>query len=263
MNTKTISKDAASFDNPADQLDAQWSKPMKLKTSGTRIGQMIGVGLFALLWNGLISLVYFTVQFDNFGWRELCVVLPFVLIGLALIYTTFCSVFAIFNPTVEIALSSGAVPLGGQIDVAWQLEGRFERIKKLTIEVVASQYTTSVYGSKTVVVSQHATYGHRSKTVIHKKILEKLPIIETMELTDVAFGSATVTIPVDSMHSSEEKRNKIKWRVVVQGEIPWFPNIYEEFEFRVTPSQAPARSSLELYDQCASSELTADRSVSN
>ena len=52
------------------------------------------------------------------------------------------------------------------------------------------------------------------------------------------------------MHTFKAQRNKIKWRVAVRGEIPWFPDIYEEFEFRVTPSQAPARSSLELDENC-------------
>ena len=218
------------FDTPADQLDAQWSKPMKLKPASTRTGTAIGVAFFALFWNGIISVLFFPGQFGNFGWGQIGIGLfsiPFVLIGLLLIFGTTYSIVAIFNPTVEIAFSSGAVPLGGQVDIAWQIEGRFERIKKLTIEVLASQ---------------HATYQRGTDTITDEEVFEKLPIIETTEIADIAFGSTTVTIPVDSMHTFDAKRNKIKWQVMVRGEIPWAPDISEEFEFRVTPVQAPSRS---------------------
>ena len=215
----------------AAQLDAQWLKPMKLKPSGTRIGQAVWIAFFALVWNGITSLLFLPGQFGNFGWGQIGIGLfsiPFVLVGLLLIFGTIYSVLAIFNPTVEIAFSSGAVPLGGQVDIAWQIEGRFERIKKLTIEVFASQ---------------HATYQRGTNTVTDEEIFEKLPIIETTELTDIAFGSTTVTIPADSMHTFDARRNKIKWRVMVRGEIPWAPDISDEFEFRVTPVQVPSRSS--------------------
>ena len=219
------------FDTPADQLDAQRLKPMKIKPARTRTGTAIGVAFSALFWNGIISVLFFPGQFGNFGWGQIGIGLfsiPFVLIGLLLIFgTIYYSIVAIFNPTVEIGFSSGAVPLGGQVDIAWQIEGRFERIKKLTIEVLASQ---------------HATYGRGTDTVTDEEVFEKLPIIETTEITDIAFGSTTVTIPVDSMHTFDAKRNKIKWQVMVRGEIPWTPDISEEFEFRVTPVQAPSRS---------------------
>jgi len=152
-------------DNPADQLDTQWREPMKLKPASTRIGTAIGIAFVALFWNGIISVLFFPGQFGNFGWGQIGIYLfsiPFVLVGLLLILGTIYSFVAIFNPTVEIAFSSGAVPLGGQVDIAW--------------------------------------------------------------------------------HTFDAKRNKIQWRVVVRGEIPWAPDISEEFEFRVTPTKAPARS---------------------
>ena len=205
------------FDTPADQLDAQCLKPMKLKPASTRIGTAIGVAIFALFWNVIISVIFFFPgQLGNFGWGIGLFSIPFVLVGLLFIFGTIYSIVAIFNPTVEIAFSSGAVPLGGQVDIAWQIEGRFERIKKLTIEVLASQ---------------HATYQRGTDTVTDEEVFEKLPIIETTEITDIAFGSTTVTIPVDSMHTFDAKRNKIKWQVMVRGEIPWAPDISEEFEF--------------------------------
>lgn len=220
------------FDNPADQLDAELFDPLKLKPSSSRIGKVIGVGAMALFWNGIVSTFFFASgEFGNFGWFEIGMglfMIPFVLIGLLLIAGTFHSFLAIFNPTVEIAFSSGAVPLGGQVDVAWQLEGRFERVKKLTIEVIASQ---------------HATYQRGTDTVTDVEIFEKLLVAESTDVTDIAFGSKTVTIPIDSMHTFDARRNKIKWRVMVRGEIPLAPDISEEFEFRVTPTKAPSRSS--------------------
>ena len=220
------------FDNPADQEDAEWSEPLKLKPSSSRMKKAIGIGVFALLWNGFwVCFLFASDGLGNFGWGQLgfgLFLIPFLLVGLLLIAGTLYSLLAIFNPTVEIAFSSGAVPLGGQVDIAWQLEGRFERVKKLTIEVIASQ---------------HATYQRGTDTVTDEEVFEKLPIAEATDVTDIAFGSKTVTIPIDSMHTFDAKRNKIKWRVMVHGKIPWAPDIAEEFEFRVTPNQATTRSS--------------------
>jgi hypothetical protein len=49
------------------------------------------------------------------------------------------------------------------------------------------------------------------------------------------FGTATLSIPGDSMHSHSGNKNKILWKLTVQGKISYFPDVHEEFEFRVIP----------------------------
>ena len=229
----TLGSSKVVSDNSADQLDAQWNEPLKLKPEASRLGRAIGIGIFALLWNGLVSMfIYFATDgLQNFGWGQIGIglfMVPFVIIGLLMIAGAIYSIAAIFNPTVEIALSCGAVPLGGTVDVAWQVEGRFERIKKLKIHVQASQY---------------ATYQRGTDTTTDIEVFEKLLVTESTEVTDIAFGSTTITIPADSMHTFKAKRNKIKWHVCVLGNIPWSPDVKEDYEFRVTPTKTESRSS--------------------
>lgn len=214
-------------DSLADRLDDQWSEPLKLEPAASRWGKAIAIGSFALLWNGFLAVFFFAPNglFQNFGWAQIGLILfmiPFVLVGLLMLYGTLHSVLEIFNPTVEIAFSSGAVPLGGQVDVAWQVQGNSERISKLTMSIQAVQ---------------QATYQRGTSTVTDVEVFEKLPVMESAELADIAFGSTSVTIPADSMHTFSAKRNKIKWRVVVEGKVKFAPDMVEEFEFRVTPSK--------------------------
>ncbi|MDB2686782.1 DUF3592 domain-containing protein [Mariniblastus sp.] len=230
--TTPLGGSKAVSDHPADQLDAEWNEPLKLKPAASRWGQAFGIGVFALIWNGVIGFfIYLTAQgFNGFGWFQVgafVFLIPFVLIGLLTFSGFVASVMSIFNPTVGIALSRGAVPLGGTVDVAWQVEGRFEKIKKLTIHVEASQY---------------ATYQRGTDTTTDVEVFERLLVTESTDISDVAFGSSSVTIPIDSMHTFDAKRNQIKWQVSVHGEIPWSPDINENYEFRVTPVKTKSRS---------------------
>ena len=230
--TSPLGGSKVTLDHPADQRDAQWAGPLKLKPVESRWKQVAVLGAITLFWNGLVATFIFGSDFvQNFGWAQIGVelfMLPFVLVGLLLVFGTIYWVIAVFNPTVEIALSRGAVPLGGTVDIAWQIKGRFERIKKLTIHVQALQQATNSRGSTTTTI---------------KEVFEKLLVTESTDIADVAFGSTSVTIPADSMHTFHAQRNQIKWQVRVYGDISWSPDILEIYDFRVTPIKTESRSS--------------------
>lgn len=210
----------------SDRLDDQWSPPRKLKPTQTRMAMFVGLTCAGLFWNGILS-VFFLVPggpIQGGGWMAIgfsLFMIPFLLVGGGLILGAGYYFLAMFNPKVEVALSTGAVPLGGDFDVAWEVEGKIERIKKLTIEVEAVQL---------------ATYQRGTDTRTDVEVFELLPVAEVDEPAAIAFGNESVNIPANSMHSFEAPRNEIKWKVVVRGEIPWAPDIQEEFEFRVTPN---------------------------
>jgi hypothetical protein len=209
----------------ADEQDAEWAAPRKLKPVQSRLKTFIGLVFFGVFWNGILSIFFFVPEgpFAGGGWFAIgfsLFMIPFLLVGLALIVGAIYFFVAMFNPTVEIALSTGAVPLGGQFDVAWEIGGKFERIKNLEIAVEAIQ---------------SATYQRGTDTVTDVEVFELLPVASIVDPTQIAFGSTSVTIPANTMHSFEAPRNEIKWKVVVHGKIPWAPDIIEDFEFRVTP----------------------------
>ena len=135
-----------------------------------------------------------------------------MLIGLLLFLMCLYMFLKLFTPRVEVALSSGAVPLGGEVDIAWEVVGRTSRLRNLKLEVQAEQ--TAVY---------------------HTEIFEVIPIGEVTRQDDIRFGSATVRIPDTTMHTHEGPSNQVTWSVIVQGEIKWWPDVFESFPFRVKP----------------------------
>ena len=44
------------------------------------------------------------------------------------------------------------------------------------------------------------------------------------------------TPPADTMHSFAGENNKIVWSIKVEGEIPIWPDVNEEFEIKVLPA---------------------------
>ena len=128
---------------------------------------------------------------------------------------------AVFNPKVEIALNTGAVSPGESVDVAWEVKGNARRFRSLKIEVRGRQ--TAIYQRGTDTLTENETF-------------ELIPIMESGQTDEMAFGSTVVTIPEGTMHTFDAKNNKIKWLVVVKGDIPWWPDVKETFEFRVKPT---------------------------
>ena len=61
--------------------------------------------------------------------------------------------------------------------------------------------------------------NEETDTTTDVEMFEKLLVVESTEMKDVVFGSTSVTIPADSMHTFDAKRNKVKWHVFVHGEI--------------------------------------------
>jgi len=156
------------------------------------------MSFFTLFWNGLVGSFVFGI-FNDFGqgadWFSILFMVPFVLVGLLLLGFVFYLLGGLFNPTVEIALSTGAVQRGELVDVAWQLSGRTSSIKSLKV----------------------------------------IPVADANSLEEIEFGSEAIPIPANTMHTFLSDRNSIKWRIVVHGKIPYWPNIKETFDFRVKP----------------------------
>ena len=198
--------------------------PQKLKPEVTRlVSLLITIGV-AIFWNGLVSVFLYAVIYEMEGIARIFVGLfltPFVLVGLVMIVACFHSFLAMFNPVVEIGLSSGAVPIGGEVDVAWQTTGLSSRIRKLTISIVGTQ---------------RATYRRGTDSVTDTEIFEKIVVTESTNPQEVQFGSSTIQIPDDSMHTFEAYRNEIVWTVEVRGDIPLWPDVQETFPFRVKPA---------------------------
>lgn len=207
-----------------DAKDQEFDKPLKLRPEHSRIMVLLGIALFALFWNGIVSVFVFHL-FDTkkigIGTIGLGLFLiPFVLIGLGLIGFWIYTFMTLFNPKVEIAMSNGAVPIGGEVDLAWEVIGNANRIRNLKIQIEGIE---------------SATYRRGTSTYTDTETFLKIPIVETGANDEIQFGSTTISIPDTTMHSLDTGDNQIKWLVKVHGEIRLWPDVNDSLAFRVTP----------------------------
>ncbi len=200
---------------------ARFEGPQKLRPTISRLAKFVVIFLFMLFWNGIVSVFLFQVIKTPQIFLILFLI-PFVAVGIGLIFGTFYTLMAMTNPRVEVALSNGAVPLGESIDVAWQLYGRTGRIRKLKVWIEAIE---------------EATYTRGTSTYTDKSIFQSIPLFEGGNETEIQFGTQTVQIPRETMHTLHATKNKILWQIHLKGEIPWWPDISESFEFFVKPIQ--------------------------
>ncbi len=207
-----------------DEKDQQFDKPLKLRPEHNRVLVLVGVALFALFWNGIVSIFVldlFDAKKIGIGTIMLGLFLtPFVLVGLGAIGYWVYVFMTLFNPKVEIAMSNGAVPIGGEVDLAWEVIGNVNRIRNLKIQIEGIE---------------SATYHRGTSTYTDTETFLEIPVVETVEKSEIQFGSTTISIPPTTMHSLDTGENQIKWVVKVQGVIPLWPDITESLGFRVTP----------------------------
>jgi len=212
----------------ADAIDREWDVPQKLKPATSRLGALLVIGFVAAFWNGITWFMTYQVIGNGFngGFRgvagifSLLFMAPFLLIGLLLIVAFFHQFMSLFNPVVEIALSTAAVPLGGEMDLAWEISKGTARLRRLKIFVTGTE---------------SATFRQGTDTRTDTQAFLQLSVLDTSDQTEMQFGSAVVVIPANTMHTFEAQNNRIDWQIEIKGEIAWWPDINEKFPFRVKP----------------------------
>lgn len=202
------------------------SEPRVLKSSSSRIGTAVAIGIFAAIWNGVIffgflrSMKFFTRgPGDLFDWFQFLFMLPFVAVGLLLVGLVVHSVLGLFNPKVTLRLAPGTPALGGRIALEWELDGRFDRLRGLEIFLEGRE---------------EAKYRRGTSTYTDRKTFLKLPVHSTTGGV-LATGQGSATLPLRSMPTFDSGNNKIIWAVHVKGEIPRWPDLKEEFVIQVQP----------------------------
>lgn len=212
-----------------DLADQQAAIPQRLKPAHTRLAGLLALLAFGCIWNGVVGVFLWVWYADPpFGnlWGRVgfgLFLLPFIFVGLLLILGVIRSVLSLVNPRITIALSSGAVPLGETIDVAWEVAGGWSRLNKLSIYIVGQEWARYVQGTD---------------TRTDQSPFACIEVVSTANFDEIPFGTCSVTIPDQAMHTFEQPNNKIQWMVRVHGHIAWWPNVEEDFPFRVTPPVA-------------------------
>ncbi len=189
----------------------------ELKPSASPKAACVGMGCFALFWNGIVWTIF--LQADA-PLPVRMFLMIFVLVGLGLIGGFGYFILALFNPKPTLIANEHSVALGRSIKLQWRFSGNTARISQLAI---------------TLTGKESATYRRGTNTTTDTSFFVHQTIFETRERTNIAAGEVTVAIPANSMHSFEASNNKIIWAVKLHGNIAKWPDVNLEFPITVLP----------------------------
>ncbi len=200
------------------------SDAARLKPKASPWAKFFGVIAIALFWNGIVSV--FLLQVVE-GWRSgrgewfhTLFLVPFVLVGLALLGGIGYCFLALFNPRQRLNVTPGAVRLGGTLRVEWEITGRTDTMQRLRVRLQGRE---------------EAKYRRGTNTCTDTSLFADLELADISAAQEMRSGTRTVTIPAHLMHSFASKNNRIIWSLRLHGEIPRWPDVKEEFAVTVLP----------------------------
>jgi hypothetical protein len=200
---------------------------LPLETQSSRWGRVLGVTFAAIFWNGIVGLFAFEGWKDwargQPDWFLMLFLVPFVLVGIALVFGIFHSILALGNARPKLIISSRTPLLGEQLELQWGFTGRADRLDRVRIALKGKEQATYRVGTDT----RTATEG------FFEHVLVDVPAPACF-----AGGHARLTIPDGSMHSFESGHNKILWELELKGEISRWPDVSETYPLVVLPKPA-------------------------
>lgn len=206
-------------------LPAEEAGQLELRPAVTPLGAFAGLTLLALFWNGIVSV--FLWQLVR-SWRQgqpngclTAFLVPFVLIGLGLIYAVGRQLLVLFNPRARLTLTPGALATGGTAYLQWKLGsgGRGVRRVKIVLEG-----------------REEARYRRGTDTHTDRETFLSLPVVDTEQPFEIAGGgSASFTVPADTSPSFQADNNRIVWSLKVHCDLPNWPDTDDEYEVVVRP----------------------------
>ncbi len=198
------------------------SKSKALKPGKKRMGGAFALLIFALFWNGIVSLFVKQVvkgfQRGDPEWFLTLFMIPFVLVGLAVILAFFYQLLALANPKPVVTLSPGNLRPGHRAEISWKVAAKAERIKRLKISLWGVESATYRRG----------TNSHTSRAVFYEDVL-----FESRLHSDIRTGRASFELPADAMPSLNTGNNAISWEVRVKGEISFWPDVTDHYKIEV------------------------------
>jgi hypothetical protein len=198
------------------------SGPLVLKPESSRFGRLFGMMVLCLFWNGIVGIFTFLeiTGGTNAGWFLTLFLIPFQLIGLALLWAVIRAALTLLNPKPTLTLSAGSVPVGGSLTLQWQMSGMTGRLRNLKIVLMGRE---------------EAHYRRGTTSYTDKNTFYEVQILDTSETSRIERGMTTVTIPRNTMHSFRASDNRIIWSLKLTGEIGFFPDVDETFDILVRP----------------------------
>jgi hypothetical protein len=202
--------------------------PAVLKPSATPLGMLLGLSFVALFWNGIVSVfVWHMIAGWRAGQPDGCLtafLVPFVLVGLGLIYVVGRQLLVLFNPRLHLTMTPGVLSPGESAIVQWRLGSGGRGVSRVLI---------------TLQGREEARYRRGTHTYTDRETFLTLPIVDTTQPYEIAEGgSASFTLPAGMVPSFRSAHNRIVWTLKAQCELPRWPDTEEEYETLVQPGGA-------------------------
>jgi hypothetical protein len=216
---------------------------LTLRPRHSPVAKIVGVTFICLFWNGIVSIfLYQVIKSWANGRGEVCLtvfLIPFVAVGVGLVFGVFYSLLALFNPRCALSLEKGQLALGEAVEMRWTFDGRYDRIHRLVLRVEGRE---------------EATYRQGTNTHTDKNVFYVLDLIDTTRALDIRAGKARWNVPAETMHSFSAPNNKIVWVLILHGHIQGWPDVKEEYPLTVGPLGAQRRVLSQVKEEDPSAE---------
>ncbi len=204
--------------------EAPASGPAVLEPRVSPLQKVLGAIFVMLFWNGIVSVfVWQAVESwlrDDPDWFLTLFLTPFVLVGLVMVGVVGYVTLAAFNPRPTLSVSDAAPRLGDRLQVSWRLRGAVGRLRRLRI---------------TLEGREEATYRRGTDTRTERRTFARGRVLDTTHPLQMRQGSTSIEIPGDLVPTFEATSNAVTWMVRLEGEIPRWPDIGDEFPITVRP----------------------------
>ena len=189
---------------------------------------LLAVGVFSLLWNGMVSiLIVLAIRKHMDGvpdWYLTALVIPFAAVGITSLYYLFrlLLVATAVGPT-SLEVSDHPLYPGRKYRVYLTQAGRLS-VKSLTLSLVCYEEATYQQGTDTRTERRRV----HEQLVFSNDDFEIMPSIPYEHECDMQFAE-------NVMHSFQSDHNAVQWRLVVRGTVDKWPEFERVFPLVVYP----------------------------
>ncbi len=203
--------------------------PVELNLVQSRFAKVIGIGIFALIWNGITwTILVFAIlpdlnKGDFFAWFPLIFISIFVLIGLIVVGVFIHQLLALTNPKLRLTVNKNTLSPGDTLELSWECSGNTSKVTAFTL---------------TLEGNESATYRRGTNTHTEKHIFARLPIATLDSPASLLTGRTTLSLPHKTMPTFKGSNNTIEWVLKVKGSIPRWPDVNDEYEIIIIPNRS-------------------------
>jgi hypothetical protein len=203
------------------------SGSIELQPEGTRRRNAIGTLLFGLFWSGIVGVMAFAAVSAGESTFTLAFLGLFGVVGVGMLGAAVYHFAQTLNPRPLLTLARADLALGDEVGCTWRLTGRSAELARFCIRLRGTE---------------RASYRRGTDKITKTHVFHDSVIFETDRSGLAQRGSVQLRIPRDSMHSWSASDNRIFWELVVDGDVPRWPDIHDVFEIEIGPRRDDARA---------------------